>query len=117
MPGSTVGPPPARPPVAGIRHQVVRRLKIVIDQLGVTKETQGGTPGARRSASARRRWAGPQALADALTQPPTTASTRPSPTGKLSEERATMKSKAPERVDQFLNRMWGQHAAQSPNAA
>jgi hypothetical protein len=105
----------------GIRHQVVKGgFKIVIDQLGVTKEDlkaalQGGQTISEYATSLGK---DPQALADALTQAANDRIDQAVADGKLSEERgATMKSEVPERVDQFLNRTWGQHATQSPNAA
>jgi ribosomal protein S20 len=101
------------------RHQGIRfkagkaAFKIVLDQLGVSKEDlraalKGGQTISQYATSLGK---DPAALADALTQAANDRIDQAVTNGKITAERAaTIKSKVPARVDKFLNRTWGQHA-------
>ena len=110
--GGAVAGQTARHP--GIRHRVGKAaFKIVLDQLGVSKEElraalQGGQTISQYATSLGK---DPAALSDALTQAANERIDQAVTDGKITAERAaTIKSKVPARVDKFLNRTWGQHA-------
>jgi uncharacterized protein YidB (DUF937 family) len=104
----------------GIRHQVAKQaFQTVLDQLGVTKDElkaalKGGQTISQYATSLGK---DPAAIGDALTQKANDGIDQAVANGKLTQERAdTMKGKVSARVDKFLNRTWGQNAAQGAKA-
>lgn len=98
----------------GRRHEVRRHaFKTVLDTLGVSKADlraalQGGQSISEYATSLGK---DPQAVVSALVSAANTKIDQLVADGKLPEDRgATMKSKVPERVDTFVNRVFGQQA-------
>jgi uncharacterized protein YidB (DUF937 family) len=102
----------------GIRHQVRKAaLGIVLEQLGVSRADlrtalKGGQTISGYASSLGK---DPKVIAAALTKAADDRIDQAAANGKITQERAdTMKSKVGPRVEHFLNRTWGQNAAQAP---
>ncbi len=104
--GQTAGHP-------GIRHKVGKAaFKIVLDQLGVSKdELKAALKGGQTISQYATSLGKEQALSDALTQAANDRIDQAVTNGTISAERgATIKTKVGPRVDKFLNRTWGQQS-------